>query len=63
MNKANWLFREMIIYLAIIIILLFVLSYLVDSAFYGILEFLSYVFAFLFSFYAGSLYNEIENKK
>lgn len=62
MNKANWLFREMIIYLAIII-LLFVLSYLVDSTFYGILEFLSYVFAFLFSFYAGSLYNEIENKK
>ena len=62
MNKANWLFREMIIYLAIII-LIFVLSYLVDSTVYGILEFLSYVFAFLFSFYAGSLYNEIENKK
>ena len=33
MNKANWLFREMIICLAIIIII-FVLAYLVDSTYH-----------------------------
>ena len=62
MNKANWLFREMIICLVCFVILI-MLAFLVDSTVQGIVEFLSYVVAFLFSFYAGSLYNEIENNK
>lgn len=62
MNKANWLFRKVIIYL-ITAICLFALAPMFDSIVRETMEFLSIISMFIFYFYAGSLYNETENKK
>lgn len=62
MNKANLLLRKVVIYL-ITAICLFVLAPMFDSIVREIIEILSLIFMFIFYFYAGSLYNEFENKK